>query len=282
MDLRYVALATLSPERLAAALHAVYQGYFYPSHQTAAQVQERSRRESWQLEHSVLALEGSQPVGLSVLAMRGRRGWIGSFGITPERRGKGLARPLLATAVERARDAGVAHLSLEVLTRNQAAVRTYEQGGFHTTRELAVLTGAAPNNARLDQETAAAVSEAAAIGLLSLSRRWHQAPPAWQREPEGLLATPGLKGLRLHKGDGYLVYTQGERPRIVDLAVSGAPHQRAAGVTLLLRALAPRTPGVRVSLVNEPDNEGLLPTLLAAGFREVDRQYEMHQDLSQP
>ena len=66
-----------------------------------------------------------------VLGDRGRQtAHVTDIYVRPEARDRGIGRALLAELVTPARDAGLAHVSLEVLVRNTDARRLYERLGF--------------------------------------------------------------------------------------------------------------------------------------------------------
>jgi ribosomal protein S18 acetylase RimI-like enzyme len=66
-----------------------------------------------------------------VLGDRGRQtAHVTDIYVRPEARSRGIGRELLAELVTPARDAGLAHVSLEVLVRNTDARRLYERLGF--------------------------------------------------------------------------------------------------------------------------------------------------------
>jgi len=82
---------------------------------------------------ALLAEEDDRAVGFvfCVLGDRGRRtAHVTDIYVRPEARGRGIGRALLAELVEPAREAGLAHVSLEVLMRNTEARRLYERLGF--------------------------------------------------------------------------------------------------------------------------------------------------------
>jgi ribosomal protein S18 acetylase RimI-like enzyme len=65
------------------------------------------------------------------LGERGRQtAHVTDIYVRPEARGRGIGRALLAELIEPARDAGLGHVSLEVLLRNSDARRLYERLGF--------------------------------------------------------------------------------------------------------------------------------------------------------
>ena len=82
---------------------------------------------------ALIAEEDGDAVGFifCVLGDRGRQtAHVTDIYVRPEARGRGVGRALLAELVEPAREAGLAHVSLEVLVRNADARRLYERLGF--------------------------------------------------------------------------------------------------------------------------------------------------------
>ena len=86
----------------------------------------------------MVALVDGAPVGVALLGRRERRGWIGSMGVLPAWRRRGIGRRLLQQVQANARRAGLHAIDLEVLTRNTAALALYEAAGFQIQRELLV------------------------------------------------------------------------------------------------------------------------------------------------
>ncbi|MGD9556950.1 MAG: GNAT family N-acetyltransferase [Mangrovibacterium sp.] len=62
---------------------------------------------------------------------------IYSIAVSPEERGKGLARALLAEAEKNARSTGKQYINLEVGETNQDAIRLYLRSGFEVFGERA-------------------------------------------------------------------------------------------------------------------------------------------------
>jgi ribosomal protein S18 acetylase RimI-like enzyme len=82
---------------------------------------------------ALLAEENDRPLGFlfCILGDRGRKtAHITDFYVRPEARNKGVGKDLLAEVVGPAREAGLDHVSLEVLIRNADARRLYERLGF--------------------------------------------------------------------------------------------------------------------------------------------------------
>jgi ribosomal protein S18 acetylase RimI-like enzyme len=82
---------------------------------------------------ALIAEEDEHPVGFifCVLGDVGRKtAHVTDLYVTPAARGRGVGQALLAAIVEPAREAGLDHVSLEVLTRNSEARRLYNRLGF--------------------------------------------------------------------------------------------------------------------------------------------------------
>jgi ribosomal protein S18 acetylase RimI-like enzyme len=82
---------------------------------------------------ALVAEEDGHAVGFvfCVLGDRGRKtAHVTDIYVRPEARGQGIGQALLAGVVEPAREAGLEHVSLEVLLRNADARRLYERLGF--------------------------------------------------------------------------------------------------------------------------------------------------------
>src|SRR5947199_8610287 len=102
-SLHFKSAATLSLEELADAFNEAFAGYFYPQQKTAASLAQRVRHEQLALQHSLLAFEGEEFVGLALLGLRGAKGWCGGFAVVPERHGRGIASELMNEFRARAR-----------------------------------------------------------------------------------------------------------------------------------------------------------------------------------
>jgi ribosomal protein S18 acetylase RimI-like enzyme len=82
---------------------------------------------------ALIAELDDRPVGFvfCVLGDRGRKtAHVTDFYVRPEARGQGIGAALLGALLEPARTAGLDHVSLEVLVRNNDARRLYERLGF--------------------------------------------------------------------------------------------------------------------------------------------------------
>ena len=78
---------------------------------------------------------GGRPVPVATIQGLRQEEWgaIQNIGVTPEHRGRGLAKALLARAAMGFRMHGLKGMHLEVTTANEIAVRLYQRTGFKTS-----------------------------------------------------------------------------------------------------------------------------------------------------
>ena len=101
-------------------INAAYAGYYVPMHLTAESMKSVDELYDVDLARSVVAHVRGEPVGMALLSRRGERGWISGVGVLPAWRQRGLGRTMTAAVLDNAREAGLAHVSLEVITQNTA------------------------------------------------------------------------------------------------------------------------------------------------------------------
>jgi ribosomal protein S18 acetylase RimI-like enzyme len=262
--------SAFSPAALVDCWNLGYAGYFVPLRFDEGALARHFGANDIDLERSVVIRDGEAFVGFSFLGVRGRRGWIGGFGVAPAYRGRGLARLVMEEHLGVIRRAGLDLVQLEVLTQNWAQ-KVYARAGFAVTRRLVKLEGSLP------EAGAAATAELAdRRAHLEHHARLHAAFPApWQREPPSLeaIAAP-MEVLRVGPAaapSGTLMITEEPgRLKILDGAALGPDEART-----LVAALAARRPEAKAAVQNEPEGSPLHEALLAAGLEETLAQYEM-------
>ena len=218
----------------------------------------------------VIETDDREFVGLSLLALRGARGWIGGFGISPKHRRQGHSAILIRSQLAVAQGAGLGSVQLEVLMQNWA-YKAYERAGFTTSRQLFVLRG----HVETPSKSAGVELVSPRIALQHIQRiRCGQIWP-WQREVATInrALTPTTVGAVItlpDGGNGALICDRTDDiVRIHDLA--GSP----GAVGPLLAVVRELYEGREALLVNEPADSDLHPYLLAAGLKPIWIQREM-------
>ena len=217
-------------------------------------------------------------VGLSLLSLRGARGWIGGFGISPKHRRQGHSAILIRSQLAVARGAGLGSVQLEVLMQNWGS-KTYERAGFTTLRQLFVLRGRVET--RASSNGVELVSPRLALQHIQRMRCGQIWP--WQREFATVTQalTPMSLGAIVTLPDGSsgaIVCDKGDDNVVRILDIAGG----TASVGPLLAVVRQLYDDRETLLMNEPADSDLHPYLLESGLKPIWIQREMmlHFDLT--
>jgi len=106
-------------------------------------------------ELSVVCFAGDKPVGFVFIAVKQADGkklvWNGGTGVFPEYRGKGIAKAMMLEAGKVIREQEADHAFLEVVAKNEHAIRAYQKGGFEIADRLIGMTCAGTGAAFFDR-----------------------------------------------------------------------------------------------------------------------------------
>src|SRR3569623_885049 len=104
---RFEPASALSPAELTVLWNRAYESYFVPLVFTEAILSHHLRRSGVELDRSLIGRIDGELFGLSLVAIRGERAWIGGFGVAVEHRRKGLASRIMSEHVMRFALAGI-------------------------------------------------------------------------------------------------------------------------------------------------------------------------------
>src|SRR5689334_21906148 len=187
---QFVPASSYTLDALAEVFTRSFEAYFYPGTTTAATLAARARIENLDLHHSLVMRIGDEPAGIALLGLRGDRAWCGGFGVMLPFRGRGLAHQLAAAMIEQAREARARQLGLEVLTRNERAIKAYKRAGFQQRRDLLIFEWRRPEEQpepRTPNLVSPAVTVVEPAMLLAHFQALHPVTAAWQRDLPSLL-----------------------------------------------------------------------------------------------
>ena len=245
---------------LAALFTSGYEGYFMPVAVDEGAFSFMAGTWDYDLDASLVAVDGNDDVGLCMLGVRGTSGWIGGVGVVAGRRGEGIGEQLMRAIEDRARSRGVEQLWLEVLVQNEPAIGLYEKLGYRVVRKLEVWS---LDGLVLQEHEVEAVPVADAVGRSPLRQPWQRADAAVERQDD----SRALLG-----GDSSLVYRSGEGVASILQAAGDAD-----GIRALIESLPEGTTGVRY--LNGPEGDPVNSAIEALGGICVARQDEMLLEL---
>jgi ribosomal protein S18 acetylase RimI-like enzyme len=262
--------STLDMSALAELFNAGFSEYLVPMSMDESGLREYVDTNAVDLECSRIAVE-EQAVAFTLIARRGTDGWVAGMGTVPSQRKRGVGAQVLLAGIEAARAVGSRTVSLEVIDRNEPAIRLYRKLGFEPVRELLVWLLApngtpAPTGRTVEPDVAHAW----------IVRHRHSREP-WQRADETVAAVRArgsakLGGLVIER-DGEvraaaLVVERGDQVSVLQIAALDA---QAASDAVLAAADGHR--GVR--LTNVLDDDPASTAMRELGAELVARQHEM-------
>jgi ribosomal protein S18 acetylase RimI-like enzyme len=240
---------------------------------------------------SVGAFIGKRMVGLTLNA---KDQWDGKWtaydagtGVIPAFRGRGISRAMMQKVFELLDAQGFQSYLLEVITRNEKALKLYQSLDFQITRRLECFVLKGPLQLRVDQRPYA-VRDVTPGEIPRLEEAFQRESKygfqaSWQNGWNTIRRRPDLYRLVASWEDGqclgYGVIGAG-RGGIAQLWVRRDRRRQGLGCTLL-RELMMRSPGQKTySWVNVDERAGhTLSFLKAMGFTEQLAQFEMEKTL---
>ena len=258
-------------------MNDAYVDYAVPIHLSVEQIQAMDQFYDVDLGTSVVALAGSEAVGMALLSRRDGRAWISGVGVVPDLRRRGIGRAMAGYLLDMARKGGAREVSLEVIAQNRPALGLYLSLGFQPLRELLTWRRpAAADPLPIPQERLVQMLPGE---LLDRFDAWHETRPSWQREATTLRKMSSrMRGYRLDWQEmpaAYcLVGASDSTLSLMDVGIDPATDVISPG-RVLLQALIGMCPGQAASILNVSADDPLCRVLAALGFLVTVRQFEM-------
>jgi ribosomal protein S18 acetylase RimI-like enzyme len=130
------AILEFNSVQLADILTRSFEGYLMPVQMNAESFERRFRAEHLDAVSSFVYLQNDAPVGIILVARRGKTSRIAAMGVVAEARGQGLGRIMLQKALNAAQVRGDRSVVLEVFEQNKTALSLYQSLGFEILRPL--------------------------------------------------------------------------------------------------------------------------------------------------
>lgn len=271
-------------DMLLTAFNVGYEGYLVPMHLEMPQLEAHIARYDIHLGASRILYDGDEPVGMALLGIRGRRGWVGGVGIGPAYRGRGLGNRLMDAIVESARERHLERVQLEVLEGNTAAHELYKKIGFKDTRRLLILERQPASEQALPARRPATditIEPETAGDVLCYFDALHTLPNPWQREAESLHAFGDVVSGWIAKRDGNVASYAARitNPQSIGwLDMAFVPGEADTLRSIIAGAHAEQ-PEAKARIVNMAENDPAYPLLTLLGYEETHAQYEMWRSL---
>lgn len=261
------------------ALNLAYADYYVPISLTQHSFDKLVTRESVRLDASVAAVEHKQVIGMGLLGVRGKRGWIGGVGVLPQHRHHGIGRSMMSFLIEQAKRLELKTLQLEVITANHVAYELYRSLGFKTIRKLLVLFRSGHGwmaSGHSNQAGGFSIKRIATGAALDTLDGFITQPRPWQREKIALeFWGDELKGFGAWNLAGDLVGVMLYRAEPGQIGIMDIAGYAPDSTSALLNHLLHNSRGDHVSYVNVADDDPLIHALNRSDFTLTLDQYEM-------
>lgn len=274
--LHYGNLEPVAIDKLTSVFNAAFADYFVPLHLSAAQLQQKMANDSIDPGLSVGAFDGEELVGFILQGTDTVEGiftvYNGGTGVLPAYRGQGITQAMYRFVLPELKRRGVRKALLEVIDRNEAALKSYKATGYSVDREFLCFRGQ-PQLTK--QKHDCTIQEVDQPDWSYLQTFWDWMP-SWQNGITALLnAGKASRITGVYEGDRLVAYAAyNQQNRIAQFAVDKAYRRRGLGRLLLGHISDGGTRPVLV--VNIPaDATPTVAFLESLGLEMFVAQYEM-------
>lgn len=270
-------------EELLSVFNRSFSDYIVPFHLSLEQLELKIELEKIDMNLSVGVFESDKLEGFILQAWKEENGqhliYNAGTGITPEYRGKGLVRKMYDLILPVLKEKKADVLTLEVIERNNPAIRAYENLGFKITRKLLCFNGIIEIK---EKNTDVLIEEIDNF-------QWEVFEPFWDIMPSWQNSSAILTGrekkykiLGAYKNQqlvGYAVYNPSAR-KVCQIAVDKNYRRQGIG-TELFRIIEKLFGGQAVSVNNVDDRSENISAFLEKriGLKNWLSQFEMNKEI---
>ena len=261
-------------EELTEAYNHTRVDYIVPMPMNAARLRDYVQTYDIDMEASVVAVDGNEILGLSMLGIRPERAWLTRLGVISRKRRRGTGWAMITHLIEQAQYKQSKQVIIEVIKDNLPAQSLFTKKGFVETRELLVLRRPpGPPAIQVPSAEIKSLGYAEAIKLL----KTRASTPSWIDEPESLVNAGNLAAFYTTLSDGsvgWLVYqnTVFQLGRLVLQTEVGDPVEVGR---VLLHHLHTTHPVQDTKTENLPATDPHWPAFKALGYLVMFRRMEM-------
>jgi ribosomal protein S18 acetylase RimI-like enzyme len=274
-SIQFAPASSFSIHQLVAAYNQTRVDYLVPMPMNAARLAEYVRIYDVDLDHSQVAVDGDQILGLAMLGVRPGRTWITRLGVLPIKRRCGTGEALMRALLAAADQLRINCACLEVIKHNTPAHALFLKLGFTETRELLILRRPPGPPVEIPTAEVGWLDRAEALTLLNT----RTIPSAWTNETPSLSHFANIAGLTLSLPDGSMGWLVFERQKFIlshFVMLTSQGDSVALGQALLAH-LYQRYPDLDTHAENIPVDDPHLPAFFDARFVESFRRIEMYK-----
>jgi ribosomal protein S18 acetylase RimI-like enzyme len=279
--IKRIPASRFTTEQLTATYNQTRVDYLVPMPMNAARLAEYIRTYDVELDHSLVAMQDGQMLGVAMLGLRKDRTWLTRLGVIPNTRRGGVGTALCEGFLEQSEKLGIDFQMLEVIKNNIPAYNLFLKLGFYEVGELLVLRRSPiippPNPVVADAQR---LDRPEALDLVGRDR----GTQPWTNQSESLSNASEVSGLRMTLVDGstgWLVYQRQKflLTRFAFKTESGNPVDMARA---FLSHLHHQYPRLDTHLENIQVHDPHLPAFYEAGYVESFRRIEMWRGTPPP
>ncbi|RMG90499.1 MAG: GNAT family N-acetyltransferase [Chloroflexi bacterium] len=275
-----IAADNFTLEELTEAYNQTRVDYLVPMPMNVARLREYIYVYDVDLSASCVAMDGDVMLGLGMLGIRQKRGWITRLGVLPSGRRRGVGSAIMQELIGQAQKRNLKEIWLEVIKGNTAGFNLFRKFEFEVTRELIVARRAPapldplPEHLQVYRVTPLNHEEA----IILLSHR--QGRPNWLIETESMQNARNLSALLVeleNGGRGWVTYHAGlfQLTRIVVEVTVGDPQEVTWAVLHTLHQRYKRQDAVAENLCDDEK----WPGYERVGYFDAFRRIEMVKTL---
>lgn len=283
--MKLVPASQFSIQELTTAYNQTRVDYLVPMPMTARRLGEYIADYDVHLDASVVALEKRHIIGLCMLGLRGRNGWITRLGVLPNLRRRGLGRTLAEYCIQQAIQRRAKAIYLEVIVGNTAAHQLFLNYGFHETRRLVVLRRPPGPPAPIRRDAGRRELKLTWLSAEETSKRAaaRKDRPNWLNQVETFVNAGAIRGLEIvdleEEHSGWVSYEQAPL-QLRRVLITSENHSPNSVTHDLLYHLHTRFATLDTIAENIPADALYLNAYYDTGYVEAFSRIEMKLDVA--
>lgn len=268
-------------ELILEAFNNAFSDYFIPFHLTLSQLKSKMKADHIQLDLSIGVFEEKQLIAFILHGIDTANGqkvlYNGGTGVIPSKRGQGLTKKMHDFILPKLKEQHVDLLTLEVITTNVPAIKSYKKAGYQLERELTCYKGTVRSS---EATSTIAIKEMPRYDWPLMESFW-DFPPTWQNSKRTMNELKNHnKSIAAYHEDqliGYAIYHEVSK-KIQQIAVKH-DFRRKKIATALITSLTSEF-GNDLSIINvDKSSDPINAFLLAIGLENHLNQFEMKMQL---